>query len=433
MRESSAVSSAGLAARRLIGGVWRLLRPAPRRRPVRFRPYRPEATAAPVTIVTPDDGCYIHTFFDVCPFSPSQRLLAVTRIPVRGRDVRFGDRCDVCVIDLEARTIETVYATGAFGLQLGANLNWGATDRHLYTNDLIGGRAVCVRIDLETREVRAFEGPMYHLAPDERSAVGFPLDLINVSQRGYGAPEAPGFEPLPPGASETQGLWRTDLGSGQTRLLASIARLVRESGAAPERPGGTFYLFHTKFNRQGTRLLQVLRYLDADPAVRRRSSLLTLAADGSDVRLALPADVWAKGGHHPSWQPDGERLLMNLKLDSDLLRFCELRYDGSGLRVLSERHPGSGHPSISPRGDLLVTDAYAHESVAHGGDLVPIRLLDLRSDEAVELCSISTLGAGAGVLRCDPHPAWSRDGARICFNGTPEGRRQVLVAELPGG
>jgi hypothetical protein len=420
-------------AQRLLDGLLRRLRRPGRRRPVRFRRYRPGGTAAPVTIVTPGDGCYIHTFFDVCPFSPSQRLLAVTRIPLRDRDARLGDLCDVCVVDLEGRTIETVYSTRAWGFQLGANLNWGATDRFLYTNDVIDGRAVCVRIDLASREARAFEGPMYHIAPDESCVVGFPLDLINVTQRGYGAPEGPGFEPLPPGASAVQGLWRTDLRSGDTRLLASIARLVEESGTVPRSPGGTFYLFHTKFNGFGSRIMQVLRYQESAAAGgRRRSTLLTLSADGSDVVTAIPEVTWARGGHHPSWQPDGEHLLMNLKLDGAELRFCEFRYDGSELRALSERHVGSGHPSIAPNRRFLVADAYAHDSVALGEGVVPIRLLDLRSDAIVELCSVATLGAGAELLRCDPHPAWSRDSRRVCFNGTPEGRRQVMIADLEG-
>ena len=42
--------------------------------------------------------------------------------------------------------------------QLGANLNWGSTDRHLYTNDLIGGRGVAVRLDRETGKAKAFAG-----------------------------------------------------------------------------------------------------------------------------------------------------------------------------------------------------------------------------------------------------------------------------------
>ncbi len=35
-----------------------------------FEPYLSDASAVPVTKITPDDGYYVFTYFDVCPFSP---------------------------------------------------------------------------------------------------------------------------------------------------------------------------------------------------------------------------------------------------------------------------------------------------------------------------------------------------------------------------
>ena len=83
-------------------------------------------------------------------------------------------------------------------------LNWGATDRHLYTNDVVDGEARCVRIDLATGQSTVFAGPMYHIAPDESCVIGFPLELLDATQPGYGVPCAasasgPAFcRPVPP-------------------------------------------------------------------------------------------------------------------------------------------------------------------------------------------------------------------------------------------
>ena len=154
----------------------------------KFRNFREDTSYGKIKIVTPDDGYYIQTFFDVCPFSPSQKYIAASKLPYQDRDAKYGDTTDVCVIDLENETIETVYSTKGWGFQLGANLNWGKTDRYLYTNDIIDGEAVCVRIDLKTGETKGFAGPMYHIAPDESAVVGFPLDMINITQMGYGVP-----------------------------------------------------------------------------------------------------------------------------------------------------------------------------------------------------------------------------------------------------
>ena len=41
-----------------------------------FRTYRDTDTLCPVYRITPDDGYYLHTFYDICPWRPSQRYLA---------------------------------------------------------------------------------------------------------------------------------------------------------------------------------------------------------------------------------------------------------------------------------------------------------------------------------------------------------------------
>jgi Tol biopolymer transport system component len=121
---------------------------------------------------------------------------------------------------------------------------------------------------------------------------------------------------------------------------------------------------------------------------------------------------------------------MNLKPDGKTMRFCRFRYDSSDFTVLSEKRLGSGHPSVTPDGRYLVTDAYPGEPVALKNGEVPIRLVDLEADEERNICTIYTLGKAKGVLRLDPHPAWSRDYKSVCFNGAPDSRRQVFIADL---
>ena len=424
-------TSAGLAAVMTAPDVWSCSAPPSTKKHVEFTPYRPDKTLAPVTKVTPDDGFYIHTFYDVTPFSPSHRFLAVNKLPFQDHDPVLGETCDICVIDLQEKTIETVYTTKGWGFQLGANLNWGATDRHLYTNDVIGNEPVCVRIDLETRETKAFAGPMYHIAPDESRVMGFPLDLINATQRGYGVPETPDTELLPPGAADDQGLWSTDLAANEKTLFMSCAGLAAHVPNREKFDGGTFYFFHTKFNKQNTRIMQVFRCMH--PELKGwNPQLFTFNTDGSNVKLAVTHAQWAPGGHHPNWHPDGEHLIMNLKPDGETLRFVRFKYDGSDFTVLSENRLGSGHPSITPDGQWIAADAYPGEPVTRDleNDEVPIRLFNVHQDSEENICTIYTLGKGRGTLRCDPHPAWSPDYKKVAFNGAPGGVRQVFVADL---
>lgn len=205
-------TSAGFAAMALLPSVWSCRMPVAGETRFKFRPYREGETLRTLTCVIPEDGNFIYTFFDICPFSPSGRYLAVTEFPFENREPVYGDIADVCVIDLEAETIRTVYSTKAWCFQLGAHLNWWKTDEHLYTNDWIDNKIVCVRVSLKTGDATAFSRPMYHISPDESSVISFPLDLISETQAGYGTPVNPNNPPQKiTGAPENQGLWKTNL------------------------------------------------------------------------------------------------------------------------------------------------------------------------------------------------------------------------------
>ena len=246
---------------------------------------------------------------------------------------------------------------------------------------------------------------------------------------------------LSPGASETEGIWRTDLKTGEKKLIVSLAQVYELLPDSDRKrfEGGTFYFFHSKFNQQSSRILQVFRCLMPNVGSEFgiggtgvfKPMLVTFRPDGSDLKLALSNEVWGKGGHHPNWHPDGERILMNLKLDYDRIKFCTYRYDGSDFRVLSETVEGSGHPSFHGNGRHIVTDVYPDQDFASSSKEVPIRLVDIESQTEQNLCFVYTLGMpNANVLRIDPHPAWSRDYTKICFNAAPEGRRQIFVADV---
>ena len=119
-----------------------------------FRTYRNTTTACPVYAITPDDGYYLHTFYDVNPWSPSQRYFACTKFPFQDREPDHRDEAQVCVIDMTDRTLTEVHSTSAWNFQLGSNVQWGSTDRHLYFNDRVDGEVVCMRLDLETGKVK---------------------------------------------------------------------------------------------------------------------------------------------------------------------------------------------------------------------------------------------------------------------------------------
>ena len=429
-------TAAGLSVYAAAPRLWFGQRPVFKKKQYKFTSYKQTPSLVPVTKITPDDGSYIHTYFDVVPWSPSQRYYAATKLPFQNRPPVMGDLAEVCVIDLHEETIETVYVTRCWGFQTGANVNWGKTDRFLYTNDVINGTAVCVRIDLETGETRSYAGPLYHMAPDESVIIGFPHELRDATQFGYGVPPVDynHIKKLPPGASHTEGVWQTDLRTNEKKLLVSLANVASLVPKPPPREGGTFYFWHSKFNPQGTRIYQVLRCIfpGYDYQTPPNPMVFSFNADGSDIHFTSPGfKVWDAPGGHPNWHPNGEYILRHFKTEDDIKRFFLFKYDGSEIKQLSERIIASGHPSFEPSGRFLITDDDDKDD--DGNSIIILRLIDFSSDKAEVVCTMPTINwrdTGHKVLELDGHPVWNRDFTQVCLQAAPKGSRQLYVFDV---
>ncbi|MCC5930962.1 MAG: hypothetical protein JJU28_17080 [Cyclobacteriaceae bacterium] len=446
-------TSAGYTALLMTPGLWSVSLQARDKKACDFKAYRPGKTLAPLIQVTPDDGYYLHSFYDVCPWSPDQRFLAVTRLPYQQKKPVWGDTASICVIDLSEQTIEEVYTTRAWSFQVGANMQWGQKgSRFLYANDIIDGQPVCVQIDIRKKKAKAFAGPKYDLSPDERYVISPNLLNMNIHQYGYAVPDPPGGKPIPFTQEDipNEGLWRTSLKNNKKELFVPMQRFIDASSSRDFYNKGIPYLFHSKYNRQNSRIMQVFR--SQINGAGRNASLFTLNADGSNVQEALSMDHWNRkarlggSGNHPNWHPDGEHIIMNCIpewLGFRDMHFCAFRYDGSDFRLLSEKHLGSGHPSVEPDWRFLITDAYIKQSWVVKNDEVPIRWIDLQNDEEHILCTMPTDVGGGGEMytreemeqggsqsKLDPHPVWSRDYRKICLNGAPDGKRQVFIMDV---
>jgi hypothetical protein len=408
-----------------------------------FPAYTDFTPRVPVHCVTPGGTGYIHRYYDSSPFSPSGRYFAVTRLPFEDRLPKPGDVAEIAVVDLETGELRTVAETRGWDVQLGAQLQWGTDDRTLLYNDLEtrDWMPYGVRLDPQTGEHRRLAGTVYSVSPDGRWAASPCLRRMAVTQRGYGVVVPRNQIPENRGASADDGIWITDLDTGDTRLLVSLAQIVAtvQPPLAAAARRGDFFSFHVKWNPQGTRLMIALRWLPRSwlPWKRKRrygaKHVITMDADGSNVRLAVSAEQWARGGHHPNWCPDGDHVLMNLNTRGDGIRFARLTRDGSACETLASNVAGSGHPTLHPDGRHLLTDAYVDEPLAFGDGTAPIRLVNVAtgSETLLARIRIQPLAEKAtGALRVDPHPAWDRGYTRIAFNACPDGRRQVFVADL---
>ena len=431
-------TSAGFSAVLIVPGIWSCQSPKGEKQFYNFETVYEEGRIAPVTRVTPDGGNFVQTYFDVSPISPSGRYLALSKLPFNNHIPVQGDVAEVCIIDLKDQSIKTVYSTKTWGFQTGTNVQWGDTDQFIYTNDLINGKAVMVQVDLLTGQTKAFSRSMYNVSKDGKYAIGFPLELLNVTQQGYGMPSKENESPisLSVEAAKDEGVWRTNLETGESTLLYSIADVASQVPKPMPRENGTYYFWHSKFNRQGTRIMQVLRCIfpGFDGGSDRSAMGFTLDASGKDIQFTKHDPVWNyKIGGHPNWHPDGVHIIRNMKPYDDTTRVCQFKYDRSDFKVLSETFKGIGHPSIESTGRFVITDNRINNS--DGTAVTELLLLDVNTDKVRTICSVPTTNTSNFTvankpLRVDGHPCWSMDFKKVTLQGTHNGARQLYIVDM---
>jgi len=411
-----------------------------------FPRYTQHGPRVPIWCITPEtDGC-IHRFFDTSPVSPSGRYVALFRLPFESRLPAPGDRGEVVLVDLRTGEHRILADTAGWEPQMGANVQWGATDDVLLYNDVDtdAWEPFAWKLNPHTGERVRLPGGLYRVSPDGRRYLACTLTAMRRTQRGYGVVVPEDATPRNVGLRDDDGLFITDTETGERRLLISIREIIEQTDVDPGYyDGREVYGFHSKWSPDGSRLLFTLRHFPADhpnryDVIRDGGDLLrfdvyTMDIDGGDLHNAVPADQWDKGGHHINFFPDGTRLSMNLAIDRGPLKFVQVDLDGSDLRKILDSPDGSGHPTVHVDAVHILTDEYARARMAYEDGTTPLRWIDIRTGHEIELARIpnkTPYEVEVSTLRVDPHPAWAPDNRHVVFNTYLDGTRRVMLADL---
>ena len=386
----------------------------------------------PVYVVSTDRT--LHRFFDTSPISPSGRYLALFRMPYEGRSPQPADVGEVVLVDLQSGQHRTIATSRGWEVQVGANVQWGRSDEELYFNDVDAKtwKAFAVCMNPVTGTQRQLDGTVFMVSPDGSTLASHNLVKSRLAQPGYGVvvPDDRLTKNIGPVADD--GVYVTDTRTGRSRMLVSLKTIYET--AVPsiriEKPETCeYFCFQVKWNRQGTRLLTTVQWVPLGQSYgKRRRAVITMKADGTDIRTAVTADQWARGGHHINWCPDGDHVSMNLNVGADkTLDIVTVKYDGSDMRSVFK--PGSGHPSFRNDGRYIITDSYPYEPTALGDGTIPLRLIDTQTGKCTTVVRVY-LSSTKGEFRIDAHPAWDPSGRYVVFNGFVNDTRKVYIADL---
>jgi len=375
----------------------------------------------PATAATRGPKQHYFGYYDGDQFDASGRYLLGLECDVIGRLQTPDDRATVGIVDLERGNEWTPVAeTAAWNWQMGCKAEWlPGRNRTIVYNDRRDGRFVCAIHDIEEGEQQVLPAPIFEMAPDGRSALTLNFArLWDVRpETGYCGTEDPWHdEPAP----AEDGIFRTDLDTGETTLIISHRDMASFPPTADMPPECKRYFTHLLFNNDGSRFMFWYRCASSNGRHSSyRSGVYVASPDGKDICLLNDRNS------HCTWLGRDRVLAWATRRDKGAHTY--LFTDGTeDVEIMGEGVlEFNGHSTFSPNKQWLLTDMPPDEN-----DMRTLALYSCAANRCVVIGRFHSMPALTGPLRCDLHPRWSRDGTKVCIDSTHEGSRQMYLLDV---
>ncbi len=347
----------------------------------------------------------LHTYYDICPWSPHGRYLVFSAaypadLTIVHRDTLATDKGQIYLLDLNTYELRFLAENAFYNTHTGAFPVWHPTKNQVFF--YTGPEEVSV-VDVESGALlRTMKGGIRQLSPDG--------ELLSWTTNDI----------------------RTDLPRGVYTMQedgADLTLIVSTEALYELTPNN--HLFHidqmtvgnTKWTPDAQHML-VAMWIKATPddlspwnsALRR--SIYIVSRDGSERRWLTYF------GHHHSWTAAGAKVLYSgyrQHTDEGLReepRLYMIDFDGSDNKVVID-HPLGGHPIASPDGDKITT-----------WDDRGVLLVDLAAQSVDHLAMFMPPFDHKTHRGTHPHCLWSPDGSQILYNSAQSGHSQLYRITL---
>jgi len=389
-------------------------------------PY-PDQELPPVRAITKGPKFHWFGYYDKLQFDPTCRYALGMEADFEHRSPTAADVIKVGMVDLQDGDAWTELGESrAWCWQQGCMLQWrpGSKTEVLW-NDRQDGRFVCHILDVVTRKKRTIPHPVYTVSPDGRTAFAPDFRRVQDMRPGYGYPGLPDphKDELAPADA---GIWRTDLDTGESTLIVSLADVAKIPYEHGDLSPMKHYFNHLLVNTDGTRLEFLHRWRGV--GVRSFGTrMFTCNPDGSGLYVLDPHGrtshfIWRDPTHICawSWHP---KLGNGFILYTDKTRDVELV--GKGVMT------GNGHNTYLPNTEWILNDTYPD-----GRRNQNPYLFHVPTGKQYWLGHFHSPKEYSGEWRCDTHPRFSPDGKLVCIDGVHGGNGRQLylinISEIVG-
>ena len=365
----------------------------------------------PTRVITRAPGHHWFGYYDKLQFDPTDRYVLGMRTSFEHRTPRPDDVIEIGMVDLADgdRWID-LGESRAWNWQQGCMLQWlPGSDSTILWNDRDGDRFVCHLLDVATGRRRTIPHAIYSVHPAGTLAVAPDFSRIADVRPGYGYAGLP--DPHADDLAPTDsGIFHIDLRTGASKLILSLADLVRHGPIPDDQLGVKHYFNHLLFNPDGSRFIALHRWRYPDG--RRLTRLITANPDGTDVRIVIP-----NGYASPLHLARFEHISPNRVTGS---------INPSGATFSSLTHPAASSPRSA-----AALDPAGHTSYLPGGEMVFERHLPQRSSPPTNASSLPRRNRPTHRPRPFPRPGIHRRMARRTPSPPPEPQRPTRLHRLP--
>ena len=367
-------------------------------------------------------------YYDVPAVDPTTGRHLAHRVGFRDRPPTADDEAELGYVSLNGDGTFTVFAsTRAWNFQQGSMLQWvGDGSGRVFYNEIAPGAAGYrgVLLDLDSGKKKYTDRALADLSGDGRWGLAVDFDRLHDFRPGYGYAlrDDPRQSELHP---EDDGVWVCNLATGRSKLVLSLAALHDHVGSLSPFMQGKLLVNHLTFNPSASRFVFLLRNFPLPdppkiPGSRWRTTVLTAARDGSELRILVPSGY----ASHYHWRDD-----------TTIVFHCDGPQGRQLYEITDTPEPGftaidpefflrDGHCSYSADRRWMLYDSYPDNNREQH-----LYLYDLKERRGWTIGSLQSEAVPIIDLRCDLHPRWLPDG-RLGFDSTHEGFRGIYVVDV---
>lgn len=367
-----------------------------------------------IDIITPVDGYeYLFGYYDKSPWDESGRYMIATRVKSATAKADSTVPADIVTIDLQNnKAVKVIVTTHCWNVQQGCMAQWMGTDTILY-NDFRNGKYCAVILNINTRNERILDMPVYTLSADKKTALTLDFSRLHRLRPGYGyanVEESTKNEACP----DKTCIWKIDIESG---VVTHLLKYTDFASFEPreEMKDAEHKVNHLMISPNGKRFMVLHRWFKDKVKYTR---LVTCNVDGTEM-FNLSDDDFVS---HCCWK-NNEEILSYLNKHDGGKGYYLMRDKTREYNIMWSDLAMDGHPTYSLDGTRVVTDTYPDRKRIQ-------TIYVMEGENTTKVARVFSPFKYGGDCRCDLHPRWKPDGSQICFDASFLGKRSVCIVKV---